>query len=408
MSVAITRPYEERIELWNLENKQFEELVIQPALNYYDRYFQRAPVQIDRGLGWRNIWRRLQQDAAACLQLLRMSLPCFTTLCNMLQTNYDLQPTLNISIEESVAMFLRICGHNEVYRDVGLRFGRNQETVQRKFREVLTATELLACDYIRTPTRQELYRIPERLQVDQRYWPYFSGFVGAMDGTHVCVKVKPDLQGMYWNRHDNASLNIMAICDLKMLFTYIWNGAPGSCYDTAVLQIAQQSDSEFPLPPSEKYYLVDSGYPNKQGLLAPYRSSRNRVVRYHMSQFYYDADFADVMTETNINNRDFDYDLDDKEATEITDGEHITQIGDNVANMLWENQIEPYCTVITLFPHNKNRGYHSDPYMRDKCGLYKISGTEKCLLKELIEYIYDNIENVIMKQIMKKYLTFDR
>jgi len=46
--------------------------------------------------------------------------------------------------------------------------------------------------------------------------------------------------------------------------------------------------------------------------------------------------------------------------------------------------------------------------MRDKCGLYKISGTEKCLLKELIEYIYDNIENVIMKQIMKKYLTFDR
>ncbi|KAL9308679.1 putative harbinger transposase-derived nuclease domain-containing protein [Arabidopsis thaliana] len=287
MSVAITRPYEERIELWNLENKQFEELVIQPALNYYDRYFQRAPVQIDRGLGWRNIWRRLQQDAAACLQLLRMSLPCFTTLCNMLQTNYDLQPTLNISIEESVAMFLRICGHNEVYRDVGLRFGRNQETVQRKFREVLTATELLACDYIRTPTRQELYRIPERLQVDQRYWPYFSGFVGAMDGTHVCVKVKPDLQGMYWNRHDNASMNIMAICDLNMLFTYIWNGAPGSCYDTAVLQIAQQSDSEFPLPPSEKYYLVDSGYPNKQRFLTPYRSSRNRVVRYHMSQFYY-------------------------------------------------------------------------------------------------------------------------
>ncbi|KAL9858761.1 hypothetical protein AtNW77_Chr1g0040071 [Arabidopsis thaliana] len=200
-----------------------------------------------------------------------MSLPCFTTLCNMLQTNYGLQPTLNISIEESVAMFLRICGHNKVQRDDGLRFGRNQETVQRKFREVLTATELLACDYIRTPTREELYRIPERLQVDRRYWPYFSGFVGATDGTHVCVKVKPELQEMYWNRHDNASLNIMAIC---------------SCHDTAVLQIAQQSDSEFSLPPLEKYYLVDSGYPNKQGFLAPYRSSRNRVVRYHMSQFY--------------------------------------------------------------------------------------------------------------------------
>ena len=70
-----------------------------------------------------------------------------------------------------------------------------------------------------------------------------------------------------------------------MLFTYIWNGAPGSCHNTVVLAMAQQNDSEFPLPPRYKYYLVDSGYPNKQGFLSPYRSSRNRVVRYHMSQF---------------------------------------------------------------------------------------------------------------------------
>ncbi|KAL0774014.1 hypothetical protein Bca101_039165 [Brassica carinata] len=279
--------YEERVELWNLENEQFEELVIQPSLNYSDQNFQRAPQRTGRGLGWRNIWNRLQEDDAACLQLLRMSLPCFTALCNILQTNYGLQPTSNISIEESVAIFLVICGHNEVQRDVGLRFGRNQETVMRKFSEVLTATEFLACDYIRTPTTQELQRIPERLLVDRVNYPYFSGCVGAMDGTHVCVKVTPELQGMYWNRHDNASLNIMAICDFNMLFTYIWNGAPGSCHDTAVLTMAKESDSEFPMPPLDKYYLVDSGYPDKQGFLAPYRSSRNRVVRYHMSQFNY-------------------------------------------------------------------------------------------------------------------------
>ncbi|CAF2043314.1 unnamed protein product, partial [Brassica napus] len=108
-----------------------------------------------------------------------------------------------------------------------------------------------------------------------------------MDGTHVCVKVPPELQGMYWNRHDNASLNIMAICDLNMLFTYIWNGAPGSCHDTAVLTMAQESDPEFLLPPMENYYVVDSGYPNRQGFSAPYKSSRNNVVRYHMLQFNY-------------------------------------------------------------------------------------------------------------------------
>ena len=77
---------------------------------------------------------------AVCLQLLRMSLSCLCSLCDTLQTSYGLQPTVNVSIEESVAMFLHICGHNEVQRDVGLRFSRNHETVQRKFMEVLTAT----------------------------------------------------------------------------------------------------------------------------------------------------------------------------------------------------------------------------------------------------------------------------
>ncbi|KAL1203493.1 hypothetical protein V5N11_009854 [Cardamine amara subsp. amara] len=334
-----------------------------------------------------------------------MSLDCFVTLCRILQTDYGLQPTLNVSIEESVAMFLRICGHNEVQRDVGLRFGRNQETVKRKFVEVLTAVKLLTCDYIKTPTSKELLRIPERLQLDQRYWPYFSGFVGAIDLVHVCVKVKPTLQGMYWNRHDRTSFNIMAICDVNMLFTYVRNGAPGSCHDTAVLAMAQQNDSEFPMPPEDKYYVVDSGYPNKKGFLAPYRSSRNRVVRYHMSQFttnhplrnkhelfnrwhaslrsviertfgvwkkkwrilcefprynievqkrvvtttmglhnfiriskFSYEDFAEAMGHTEITNTDVATDLADVEVAEVADGDFMTNIRENIVNMLWEDK----------------------------------------------------------------------
>ena len=45
--------------------------------------------------------------------------------------------------------------------------------------------------------------------------------------------------------------------------------------------------SWFPLPPIEKYYVVDSGYPFIQGFLAPYKLSRNIVVRYYMFQFKY-------------------------------------------------------------------------------------------------------------------------
>lgn len=82
--------YEERIELWKLENEQFEELIIQPSLSYYNQHFERGPIQTDGGLGWRNIWRRVQEDSAACLQLLRMSLDCFRSLCDIMETSYVL------------------------------------------------------------------------------------------------------------------------------------------------------------------------------------------------------------------------------------------------------------------------------------------------------------------------------
>ena len=196
----------------------------------------------------------------------------------------------------------------------------------------------------------------------------------------------------------------MAICDLNMLFTYVWNGAPGSCHDTAVLKMAQNGDSDFPLPPGNKYYVVDSGYPNKQGFLAPYRSSWNGVIRYHMSHFnngpppknkqelfnrchaslrsviertfgvwkkklrilsdfprydiavqkrvvtatmglhsfirilnYFDEDFVEEMRHTNTSNEDSESDISDMETTNMADGDRMTNIRDNIADMLWAN-----------------------------------------------------------------------
>lgn len=55
-----------------------------------------------------------------------------------------------------------------------------------------------------------------------------------------------------------------------------------------------------------------------------------------------DADFAEAMSEIGGFNThgetDFHIDLDDVETIEGTDGEHMSQIRDNIANLLWENQ----------------------------------------------------------------------
>ena len=53
-----------------------------------------------------------------------------------------------------------------------------------------------------------------------------------------------------------------------------------------------------------------------------------------------DADFAELMIETGINDTNSENDLDDTEALNATntiDGEYMARIRDNIANMLWEN-----------------------------------------------------------------------
>ena len=141
--------HDERIELWNLENEQFEELIIQPSLSYYNRYFERGPVQTDGGLGWRSIWHRLQEDDAACLQLLRMSLGVFRSLCDILGSKYGLHPTLNVSIEESVAMFVEMVAQDLTVRALAERYQRSVDTVDRKLDQVLSALLKLAADIIK-------------------------------------------------------------------------------------------------------------------------------------------------------------------------------------------------------------------------------------------------------------------
>ncbi|CAN6911984.1 unnamed protein product [Brassica oleracea] len=190
-----------------------------------------------------------------------MSSEAFIRLCEVLQTKYGLQESNNIKVDESVAIFLILCGQNDTQRDIGLRFGHAQETICRKFHYVLGAVVQLAVDYLRPRTTREFEAISNSLHGDKRYSPYFNGF-----GTE--------------------SLNVLGICDHDMLFTYCFVGMAGSTHDSRVLDTAMREDPMFPHPPEGKYYLVDSGYANRRGYLAPYRKERIEGTRYHLQDFF--------------------------------------------------------------------------------------------------------------------------
>lgn len=74
-----------------------------------------------------------------CVDMLRMRRPPFFQLCNVLRERLLLRDSVHSTVEEQVAMFIHIVGHNQCYRVVHQTFRRSIETVHRYFREVLYA-----------------------------------------------------------------------------------------------------------------------------------------------------------------------------------------------------------------------------------------------------------------------------
>ncbi|CAM0910117.1 unnamed protein product [Alopecurus aequalis] len=158
------------------------------------------------------------------------------------------------------------------------RFERSVSTVSNKFHHVLDCVDRMAGDYIR-PNDPTFTEVHEKLQ-RPRFWPHFKDAIGAIDGTHIPVVVAGKLKVQYTNRKGYTSQNMLAICDFDMRFTFAVAGWAGSVHDTRVWTDARPRFTNYPHPPDGKYYLVNSGYSNRIGYLAPFKEQR-----YHVPEF---------------------------------------------------------------------------------------------------------------------------
>jgi predicted chitinase len=73
-------------------------------------------------------------------------------------------------VEEQVAMFLHVVGHNQRFRVIHQNFRRSMETVSRYFREVLYAVGELRGEMIRLPSTQTSLKISN----SPRWYPYLK------------------------------------------------------------------------------------------------------------------------------------------------------------------------------------------------------------------------------------------
>ncbi|WOG86595.1 hypothetical protein DCAR_0205810 [Daucus carota subsp. sativus] len=205
-----------------------------------------------------------------------MSKEAFCKLCDILVQSGGLRPTQRMSVEEQVARFLHIVGNDTRNRFISWIYRRASSTTTRSFHRVLRAIIRLEANYFEQPTGQ---KIPKEIAQKKRFHPYFKDCVGAIDETHVRVKVPNKDVPRYRGRKGYPTVNILGVCTFDLKFTYILTGWEGTASDSRVVKDALVREDKL-LIPKGRYYLVDKGLPHRTGLVAPYRG-----VRYHLKEY---------------------------------------------------------------------------------------------------------------------------
>lgn len=233
--------------------------------------YRRKCWQIERRLRIRelrgeNLHKLIGESDAVCISQLRMDRRTFHILCEMVRDVGGLRGTRSTSLEEIVASFLYVLAHHFKNRTVGKFFYRSPEPVSRNFNACLLAVLKLHPLLLKKPEP-----IPE--DCTNAKWKYFKNCLGALDGTHIGVTVPATMKGRYRSRLGDIDTNVLGVCAPDMQFIYILPGWEGSAHDGHVLRDAISRPNGLRVP-EDQYYLVDAGYTNARGFLAPYRGQR--------------------------------------------------------------------------------------------------------------------------------------
>ncbi|RWR83784.1 putative nuclease HARBI1 [Cinnamomum micranthum f. kanehirae] len=166
------------------------------------------------------------------------------------------------------------CQRNHVMQSL---FQHSGETISRYFNLTLDAIIKLAPYYV----KQFEGECPPEIANNQLFYPSVKDCVGAIDGTHIPAWVRLEDQVRFRNRKGGLSQNVMAVVSFDMCFQYICAGWEGSASDSKILQhvVWRRAQNRLRVP-TGKYFLVDAGYANTRGLLAPFRG-----VRYHLKEW---------------------------------------------------------------------------------------------------------------------------
>ncbi|KAJ8770663.1 hypothetical protein K2173_021310 [Erythroxylum novogranatense] len=230
-------------------------------------------------LKFRNYVRQIVHDNdESCISMVRIYRQAFFKLCKMLESIGGLKSTQNMLIDEQVAIFLHIISHHVKNRVIRNNFRRSGETTSRRFHNVLNAMMRL---------QDHLFRKPEPIPANSsdHRWMWFKvdnhpiTFIrkySALDGTHIRINMSIKDKLRFQTRKGDIATNMLGVCIPNMQFVYILPSWERSVVDGQVLHDAITRKHGLKVRHG-CYYLVDIGYINCEGFLAPFRGQRKEM-----------------------------------------------------------------------------------------------------------------------------------
>ncbi|XP_073353743.1 uncharacterized protein [Aegilops tauschii subsp. strangulata] len=142
-----------------------------------------------------------------------------------------LEDSIHITVEERVAIFLHVVGHNQRFRIVQNTFRRSMETISRYFKQVLYDVGELIGEMIRSPPSQT----PTKIRTSPRWYPCFKDCIGAIDVTHVTARVPRSQAATYRGRKHYTRQNVPVAVNFNLKSTYVLSCWEGSAHDANIL-----------------------------------------------------------------------------------------------------------------------------------------------------------------------------
>ncbi|KAH6761612.1 hypothetical protein C2S52_019045 [Perilla frutescens var. hirtella] len=205
--------------------------------------------------GYHFVKNMIEGDPQSFQQLYRMYSDAFMKLCSIIREKTHLEDTRYICVEEMVAIFLIIVGHNDRYCNVYQRFHRSHFATSQNFNKILQILNTIASDMmVKTSTG-----IPAKIKESTRFMPFLKDCIGAIDGTHISAMVTGREVSSFRNRHGMQSQNVLGACNFDLQFIYVLSGWECSAHDSKLLSGALSRTNGLQVPQG-KYFLVDCAF----------------------------------------------------------------------------------------------------------------------------------------------------